>query len=68
MSLREKSAKLDKDDVVQVKEAFKWVMQGLVAKELGGVSVFTKVTVGGGREGRYVTNPCKKRDFINKSL
>uniref|UniRef100_A0A3Q3X8X6 tRNA pseudouridine synthase Pus10 n=1 Tax=Mola mola TaxID=94237 RepID=A0A3Q3X8X6_MOLML len=46
--LREKSAKLDKDDVVQVKEAFKWVMQGLVAKELGGVSV-------------YVTNPCKKQ-------
>lgn len=33
---------LDKDDIIQVKEAFKWIMQGLVAKELGGVAVFTK--------------------------
>lgn len=33
----------DKDDIVQVKEAFKWVMQGLVAKELGGVAVVNKV-------------------------
>lgn len=33
--LREKSMAVDKDDVVQVKEAFKWMMQGLVAKELG---------------------------------
>ncbi|KAM7419862.1 hypothetical protein PAMA_016799 [Pampus argenteus] len=40
--VREKSAVLDKDDVIQVKEAFKWVMQGLVAKELGGVDVVTK--------------------------
>lgn len=40
--VREKSTVLDKDDVVQVKEAFKWVMQGLVAKELGGVAVVTK--------------------------
>ncbi|KAG7220266.1 hypothetical protein INR49_018322 [Caranx melampygus] len=40
--VREKSQVLDKDDVIQVKEAFKWIMQGLVAKELGGVSVVTK--------------------------
>ncbi|XP_053191125.1 LOW QUALITY PROTEIN: putative tRNA pseudouridine synthase Pus10 [Scomber japonicus] len=40
--VREKSSVLDKDDVIQVKEAFKWVMQGLVAKELGGVAVVTK--------------------------
>nr|XP_040043610.1 putative tRNA pseudouridine synthase Pus10 isoform X1 [Gasterosteus aculeatus aculeatus] len=37
--LREKSSALGKDDVVPVKEAFKWIMQGLVAKELGGVAV-----------------------------
>lgn len=43
VSFRQKSIALDKDDVVQVKEAFKWVMQGLVAKELGGVAVVTKV-------------------------
>lgn len=41
---REKSAVLGKDDVIQVKEAFKWIMQGLVAKELGGVAVVTKVS------------------------
>ncbi|XP_056136959.1 putative tRNA pseudouridine synthase Pus10 [Lampris incognitus] len=40
--VRQKSMALDKDDVAQVKEAFKWVMQGLVARELGGVAVFTK--------------------------
>ncbi|XP_069023532.1 tRNA pseudouridine synthase Pus10 isoform X1 [Embiotoca jacksoni] len=40
--VREKGLVLDKDDVVQVKEAFKWVMQGLLAKELGGVAVVTK--------------------------
>lgn len=34
---------LDKDDVIQVKEAFKWIMQSLVAKELGGVAVVGKV-------------------------
>lgn len=34
---------LDKDDVIQVKEAFKWIMQGQVAKELGGVAVVTRV-------------------------
>uniref|UniRef100_A0A674D5T5 tRNA pseudouridine(55) synthase n=1 Tax=Salmo trutta TaxID=8032 RepID=A0A674D5T5_SALTR len=39
---REKSICLDKDDVIQVKEAFKWTMQGLVSKELGGVPVVTK--------------------------
>ncbi|XP_035516004.1 putative tRNA pseudouridine synthase Pus10 [Morone saxatilis] len=41
--LREKSIALDKDDVIQVKEAFKWIMQGLVAKALGGVAVVTRV-------------------------
>lgn len=41
--LREKSMALDKDDVIQVKEAFKWIMQGRVAKELGGVAVVTRV-------------------------
>ncbi|KAM3624573.1 uncharacterized protein V6R79_025059 [Siganus canaliculatus] len=40
--LREKSVALDKDDVIQVKEAFKWIMQDLVAKELGGVAVVTR--------------------------
>ncbi|XP_040891199.1 putative tRNA pseudouridine synthase Pus10 isoform X1 [Toxotes jaculatrix] len=40
--VREKGLVLDKDDVIQVKEAFKWTMQGLVAKELGGVAVVTK--------------------------
>uniref|UniRef100_A0A3B4Y2K5 tRNA pseudouridine(55) synthase n=1 Tax=Seriola lalandi dorsalis TaxID=1841481 RepID=A0A3B4Y2K5_SERLL len=39
----EKGLVLDKDDVIQVKEAFKWIMQGLVAKELGrGVAVVTR--------------------------
>lgn len=42
-SPREKSIAVDKDDLIQVKEAFKWVMQDLVAKELGGVAVVTKV-------------------------
>lgn len=40
--VREKAMVLDKDDVIQVKEAFKWVMQGLVAKELGDVAVVVK--------------------------
>ncbi|TKS68705.1 putative tRNA pseudouridine synthase [Collichthys lucidus] len=40
--LREKSLAVDKDDVIQVKEAFKWIMQGQVAKELGGVAVVTR--------------------------
>ncbi|KAK1887095.1 putative tRNA pseudouridine synthase Pus10 [Dissostichus eleginoides] len=40
--LREKSMVVDKDDVVQVKEAFKWVLQGLVAKEIGGVAVVAR--------------------------
>lgn len=47
---------LDKDDIVQVKEAFKWTMQGQVAKELGGVAVFTKV--GAWWMERY-WEPCK---------
>ncbi|XP_056267030.1 tRNA pseudouridine synthase Pus10-like [Pseudoliparis swirei] len=37
--MREKSLAVDKDDLVQVKETFKWVMQGAVAQELGGVPV-----------------------------
>lgn len=45
-SPREKSIAVDKDDLIQVKEAFKWVMQDLVAKELGGIAVVTRV--GGG--------------------
>ncbi|CAJ1052830.1 putative tRNA pseudouridine synthase Pus10 [Xyrichtys novacula] len=40
--LRQKSIAVDKDDVIQVKEAFKWIMQGLVSKELGGVGVVTR--------------------------
>ncbi|XP_061840334.1 tRNA pseudouridine synthase Pus10 isoform X1 [Nerophis lumbriciformis] len=40
--VRAKCGLLGKDDVVQVKEAFKWVMQDLLAKELGGVAVVTK--------------------------
>lgn len=35
---------LDKDNVIQVKEAFKWIMQGMVTKELGGIAVVTKVS------------------------
>ncbi|XP_010887602.1 putative tRNA pseudouridine synthase Pus10 [Esox lucius] len=41
--VRKKSMLLDKDDVIKVKDAFKWIMQGLVSKELGGVSVVTKI-------------------------
>uniref|UniRef100_A0A8C7KMU3 tRNA pseudouridine(55) synthase n=1 Tax=Oncorhynchus kisutch TaxID=8019 RepID=A0A8C7KMU3_ONCKI len=40
-----KSMCLDMDDVIQVKEAFKWTMQGLVSKELGGIPVVTKFIV-----------------------
>lgn len=43
LTFREKCSSLNEDDVIQVKEAFKWVMQGLVAKELGGVAVVTRV-------------------------
>ncbi|XP_062400205.1 putative tRNA pseudouridine synthase Pus10 [Sardina pilchardus] len=39
--VREKSMCLDKEDVIQVKEAFKWTVQGLLSQELG-VSVVTK--------------------------
>ncbi|KAM9857412.1 tRNA pseudouridine synthase Pus10 [Aulostomus maculatus] len=39
---REKSTVLSRDDVIQVKEAFKWIMQGLIAKELGGIAVVAK--------------------------
>uniref|UniRef100_A0A3Q2WIL8 tRNA pseudouridine(55) synthase n=1 Tax=Haplochromis burtoni TaxID=8153 RepID=A0A3Q2WIL8_HAPBU len=42
--VREKGLVLDKDDVIQVKEAFKWIMQGMVTKELGGIAVVTKVS------------------------
>uniref|UniRef100_A0A3Q2D632 tRNA pseudouridine(55) synthase n=1 Tax=Cyprinodon variegatus TaxID=28743 RepID=A0A3Q2D632_CYPVA len=41
--VREKGLVLDKDDVIQVKEAFKWIIQGLVTKELVGVAVVGKV-------------------------
>lgn len=41
--LREKSMYLDKEDVVQVKDAFKWAVQGLVGKELG-ATVLTNVS------------------------
>uniref|UniRef100_A0A3B5LUP1 tRNA pseudouridine synthase Pus10 n=1 Tax=Xiphophorus couchianus TaxID=32473 RepID=A0A3B5LUP1_9TELE len=37
--VRQKGLVLDKDDVIQVKEAFKWIMQGLVTKQLEGVAV-----------------------------
>ncbi|XP_062303940.1 putative tRNA pseudouridine synthase Pus10 [Osmerus eperlanus] len=40
--VREKSMCLNKDDVIQVKEAFKWIMQGLISKEMGGKPVVTK--------------------------
>ncbi|KAM7009319.1 tRNA pseudouridine synthase Pus10 [Tautogolabrus adspersus] len=40
--LREKSVAVDKDDIIQVKEAFKWILQGLVSKELGGIAVVTR--------------------------
>ncbi|KAL6481820.1 hypothetical protein MHYP_G00099000 [Metynnis hypsauchen] len=33
--VKEKSMCLDKEDVVQVKDAFKWAIQGMVGKELG---------------------------------
>lgn len=42
--VREKGLVLNKDDVIQVKEAFKWIMQGRVTKELGGIAVVTKVS------------------------
>uniref|UniRef100_A0A8C5HLC3 tRNA pseudouridine(55) synthase n=1 Tax=Gouania willdenowi TaxID=441366 RepID=A0A8C5HLC3_GOUWI len=44
LTFREKGLALDKDDVIQVKEAFKWVMQNLLLKELSGVAVVTKST------------------------
>ncbi|KAM8842111.1 tRNA pseudouridine synthase Pus10 [Synchiropus picturatus] len=40
--VRAKSGVLDKDDVIPVKEVYKWIMQGLVSRELGGVAVVTK--------------------------
>ncbi|PWA29292.1 hypothetical protein CCH79_00013939, partial [Gambusia affinis] len=40
--VRQKGLVLDKDDVIQVKEAFKWIMQGLVTKQLEGVAVVSK--------------------------
>ncbi|KAJ8389921.1 hypothetical protein AAFF_G00113900 [Aldrovandia affinis] len=33
--VRDKGACQDKDDIIQVKEAFKWIMNGLVSQELG---------------------------------
>ncbi|XP_034998422.1 putative tRNA pseudouridine synthase Pus10 isoform X2 [Hippoglossus stenolepis] len=40
--VRDKGLVLDKDDIIPLKEAFKWVVQGLVSKGLGGVAVVTK--------------------------
>ncbi|KAG7260756.1 hypothetical protein CRUP_000195 [Coryphaenoides rupestris] len=40
--MREKCMTRVKDDVVLVKEAFKWSVQGLLAKELGGVAVSSR--------------------------
>ncbi|XP_033823880.1 putative tRNA pseudouridine synthase Pus10 [Periophthalmus magnuspinnatus] len=40
--VRAKSLVLGKDDVIQVKEAFKWNMQSLVSKTLGGAAVVSK--------------------------
>uniref|UniRef100_A0A3Q4GEB3 Pus10 N-terminal eukaryotes domain-containing protein n=1 Tax=Neolamprologus brichardi TaxID=32507 RepID=A0A3Q4GEB3_NEOBR len=43
-TVKKKGLVLNKDDVIQVKEAFKWIMQGMVTKELGGIAVVTKVS------------------------
>ncbi|XP_030208007.1 tRNA pseudouridine synthase Pus10 [Gadus morhua] len=40
--MREKVMTRVKDDIVPLKEAFKWSVQGLIATELGGVSVVTR--------------------------
>ncbi|XP_061130210.1 putative tRNA pseudouridine synthase Pus10 isoform X1 [Syngnathus typhle] len=40
--VRAKCCVLGRDDVIQVKEAFKWIMQDLLAQELAGVAVATK--------------------------
>ena len=45
LSAREKVMTRVKDDIVPLKEAFKWSVQGLIATELGGVSVVTRVTL-----------------------
>lgn len=44
LTFREKGLAITRDDVIQVKEAFKWTLQGLVAKEIGGVAVVNKVS------------------------
>ncbi|XP_062244297.1 putative tRNA pseudouridine synthase Pus10 [Platichthys flesus] len=40
--VRDKVQVLDKEDIIPLKEAFKWVVQGLVSKGLGGVAVVNK--------------------------
>ena len=40
---RAKLMTLDQDDVIQVKEAFKWIVQSHINKELGGITMVTKV-------------------------
>lgn len=40
---REKSPLLDKEDIVPLKEAYKWLVQSTISTELGGVFVVTKV-------------------------
>ncbi|XP_012725276.2 putative tRNA pseudouridine synthase Pus10 [Fundulus heteroclitus] len=64
--VRAKSLVLDKDDIIQVKEAFKWIMQGLVTKELGGVAVVGKSPFEVGME---FTHPETESDchFLAKS-
>lgn len=42
-----------KDDIVLVKEAFKWALQGLIAKELGGVAVVTRSSFEVGMEFKH---------------
>ncbi|KAK1802633.1 hypothetical protein P4O66_004276 [Electrophorus voltai] len=41
--LREKSMCVDKEDVVQVKDAFKWAIQALVGRELGASMLFNGI-------------------------
>ncbi|XP_008314413.1 tRNA pseudouridine synthase Pus10 [Cynoglossus semilaevis] len=40
--VREKSPLLDKEDIVPLKEAYKWLVQSTISTELGGVFVVTK--------------------------
>uniref|UniRef100_A0A674BF08 tRNA pseudouridine synthase Pus10 n=1 Tax=Salmo trutta TaxID=8032 RepID=A0A674BF08_SALTR len=66
--VREKSMCLDMDDVIQVKEAFKWTMQGLVSKELGGVPVVNKFEVGVGFTHPETDSDCHFLMAVVKAL